>query len=259
MTWQPNNNNNNNNKSFDLTSWQLAICTGIWLVGCHGELTATRPVHSLIIFFTNTSIYWEQEIIKLRIIIKSRISSHCVTCERTCCCGQAMFKVDLSLSLTLSLSLSFSLCLSKITTKPTWWNKLRKPVLSSINAAQYAAAVIPATPTGAAAPAATSTSTTTTTTTASTNNELPPTITSTTTTTTTVGGGGPASAPATFVIPSNGVSVPTSTLSRYQAQSVASRRMTNAGGGERVIRFRCFLQNTILDVLKSRGWLEVAE
>ena len=28
---------------------------------------------------------------------------------------------------------------------------------------------------------------------------------------------------------------------------------------DRQIRFRCFLQNTILDVLKSRGWQEVQE
>lgn len=28
---------------------------------------------------------------------------------------------------------------------------------------------------------------------------------------------------------------------------------------DRPIRFRCFLQNTMLDVLKSRGWIEVTE
>jgi len=27
---------------------------------------------------------------------------------------------------------------------------------------------------------------------------------------------------------------------------------------ERVIRFKCFLQNTILDVLRARGWQEIA-
>jgi hypothetical protein len=31
------------------------------------------------------------------------------------------------------------------------------------------------------------------------------------------------------------------------------------GPNERPIRFRCFLQNTILEVLKNRGWQEVAE
>lgn len=31
------------------------------------------------------------------------------------------------------------------------------------------------------------------------------------------------------------------------------------GAGDRQIRFRCFLQNTILDVLKSRGWQEITE
>lgn len=34
------------------------------------------------------------------------------------------------------------------------------------------------------------------------------------------------------------------------------------GGGssnERPIKFRCFLQNTILDVLRSRGWIEISE
>ena len=31
------------------------------------------------------------------------------------------------------------------------------------------------------------------------------------------------------------------------------------GINEKPIRFRCFLQNTILDVLKSRGWQEITE
>jgi hypothetical protein len=29
--------------------------------------------------------------------------------------------------------------------------------------------------------------------------------------------------------------------------------------GDRQIKFRCFLQNTILDVLKGRGWQEITE
>lgn len=43
------------------------------------------------------------------------------------------------------------------------------------------------------------------------------------------------------------------------------RRGNGANGGgagagnnnDRPIRFRCFLQNTILDVLKNRGWIEI--
>lgn len=31
------------------------------------------------------------------------------------------------------------------------------------------------------------------------------------------------------------------------------------GFADRPIKFRCFLQNTMLDVLKSRGWVEVTE